>query len=212
MKKLFWTLILSVLLATNAYANADHISKLQRYVETGESVGLAIRHIGIMEFKHNDADGNVIWHGVGFNNLADDGEQMFLDCALRATNCPTTFYLRLADSTSTCSIVDTSTVANIVAMGQPSTNGYAHQEITRNTSGWVTLALDGGDYQATSSTETFSASGGSWGPVHCAWISNSDADSGTYPTAYPIAYIALSQGRTLASGESLNVTYRVKLQ
>jgi len=214
MKKILLSLVLSMLLVTNAFAiDTDHISNLQKYVATGESYGLAIKQIGAMEFEHIAVDGSVLWRGISFNNLSDDGEQMFLDCVLRAQNCPgTPFYLRLADSTSTCSIVDTSTVANIVAMGQPSGNGYAHQTIARTTVGWPTLALDGGDYMATSVQVTFSASGGSWGAVHCAWLSNSNADSGTYPTAYPIAYTALSQGRTLASGESLNVTYRIKLQ
>lgn len=212
MKRILLSLVLCLLMAMPVFADdVERMNNAMQYVDTG--TGLSnIREIGLIEFKHIGVDGEVLWHGVSFNSLLDDGEQMFLDCVLRSQNCPTTFYLRLADSTSTCSIIDTNTVAQIVAFGQPSTNGYAHQTITRDSSGWPTLSLDSGDYQATSSVETFSASGGSWGPVHCAWLSNSNADSGTYPTAYAIAAVALSQGRTLANGESLQATLKIKLQ
>jgi hypothetical protein len=161
-----------------------------------------IREIGTFHWKHIAADGKTVideWDTQ--NALADEGESVFLDCTLRATTCPTTFYLRLYNDTP----VETDTLATLT--GEPSTNGYAVQEITRNSSGWPTLALDSGDYQATSSTETFSASGGSWGPVTYAVLATSSDTSGKL-----IAYTALSTSRTLATGESLQVTYRLKLQ
>ncbi len=161
----------------------------------------SIREIGTFHWKHIAADGTVLAEWDTPNTLADGGESMFLDCTLRATSCPTTFYLRLFNDTPT----ETDTLSALT--GEPTTNGYAAQEITRNSSGWPTLALDSGDYQATSSTETFSASGGSWGPVTYAVLATSTDSSGKL-----IAYTALSTSRTLASGESLQVTYRLKLQ
>ena len=161
---------------------------------------------GIFHFKHLDAQGNVIDEWESHNNLADEGEQFFLDVFLRAATAPTQFYIGLADSTSTCSIVDTDTLT-LASAGEPSTNGYARQLVERSATGWPTLALDAGDYQATSSTETFSASGGSWGPVYCAFLGTTVDNTGKL-----IAYAALSTGRTLADGETLQITYRVKLQ
>jgi hypothetical protein len=160
------------------------------------------KETGIFHWKHIAADGKTVldeWDS--YNALADEGESIFLDCTLRATSCPTTFYLRLFNDTP----AETDTLADLT--GEPSTNGYAACEITRDSSGWPTLALDSGDYQATSSTETFSASGGSWGPVTYAVLATTSDNIGKL-----VAYTALSTSRTLAAGESLQVTYRIKLQ
>lgn len=166
-----------------------------------------IQQTGIFHFKHLSAQGQVIDEWESKNSLADEGEQFFLDVFLRAATGPTQFYIGLTDSTSTCSITDTSTLTSAAALGEPSTNGYARQLVERSATGWPTLALDSGDYQATSSTETFSASGGSWGPVYCAFLGTTTDGTGKL-----ISYTALSTGRTLADGESLQITYRVKLQ
>jgi hypothetical protein len=204
--KIFISLLLFLALAFPVFAD-DRIKAAQEYLETG--VGLSnIREIGWIEWKHIGAEGNVIADGIAYNNLSDSGELDVLDCFLRATTCPTTFWLRLVDSTSTCSVVDTSTLADAVGFGEPSTNGYASQEIARSAVGWTNLGLDAGDGQATSAAKTFSASGGSWGPVHCAILTN--AQTGT--TGKVFSYIALSTGRTLNDGESLQVIYRIKLQ
>lgn len=161
---------------------------------------------GVFYFRHMDAQGNVLAEWKSENNLADEGEYAFLDVVLRSGTAPTQYYVRLSDSTSTCSITDTDTLTTASA-GEPSTNGYAAQLIERSSTGWPTLALDAGDYQATSSTETFTASGGSWGPVNCAFLATTSDNSGKL-----IAYAGLSQARTLASGETLQITYKVKLQ
>ena len=161
----------------------------------------AIREIGVFHVVHRAANGAVLWEGDAVNTLADEGESLFLDCTLRATNCPTTFYMRLFNDTP----VETDTLSTLT--GEPSANGYTAQEVTRNSSGWPTLALDSGDYQATSSTETFSATGGSWGPVTYLVLATSSDSTGKV-----VSYAALSTSRTLAAGESLQVTYRLKLQ
>lgn len=163
--------------------------------------------IGVYHFKHLDAQGNVIAEWEDTNSLADEGEQFFLDTFLRGATGPTTFYIGLTDSTSPCSMSDTDTLTTAAALGEPSTNGYARIEIERSAVGWPTLASDSGDYMATSKEVTFSASGGSWGPVYCAFVGTTSDNTGKL-----ISYAALSTGRTLASGESLKITYKVKLQ
>jgi hypothetical protein len=159
----------------------------------------AIHWDGTWEFRHFDANSDLIWEHTAKNSLANEGEESMLDSYLRNQNNPSTFYVRLFNDTPT----ETDSLGAIT--GEPSTNGYAPQEITRNTSGWVSLALDSGDFQATSSEETFSASGGSWGPVTYAVLATTSGNAGKH-----IAFVALSQSRTLADGESLKVTLKVK--
>jgi hypothetical protein len=156
---------------------------------------------GVFHLIHRAADGAVLWEGDVENSLADGGESTFLDCTLRATNCPTTYYLRLFNDTP----VETDTLSDLT--GEPSGNGYVAKELTRNSTGWPTLALDSGDYQATSATVTFEASGGSWGPVTYLVFATSSDNTGVL-----MNYGALSTSRTLADGETLQMTYKLKLQ
>lgn len=158
--------------------------------------------VGIYEFEHRDKDGELIEKWVVENALADEGEGNMLDTYLRATSSPTTFYLALYNDTP----VEADTMADLT--GEPSGNGYARQEIERNSTGWPTLALDSGDFMATSKQVTFSASGGSWGPV--TYMVLTTTASGT--AGLLLAYVALSQSRTLQNGETLGCKIKIKLQ
>lgn len=194
MKKLTLTLILPLLLfallAPAFAAPVVHETPAVSAVEQGEFVLTATA-----------PDGSILWEERAANAFADEGEQLILDVFLRGATAPTQFYLRLFNDTP----VETDGLASLT--GEPSGNGYAASLIERSATGWPTLALDSGDYQATSSAETFTASGGSIGPVTYAVIATSSDNTGKL-----IAYAALSQSRTLASGESLTVTYKLKQQ
>lgn len=159
----------------------------------------AIKWIGEWHFKHYDKNGKIIWEDIIKNALAQEGGQSILDSYLRNQNHPPTFYFRLFNDTP----VKTDALSDLV--NEASGNGYAAQEVPRSTGGWVSLALDAGDYQATSSEETFSASGGSWGPVTYAVLATTTDASGKH-----IAFVQLSQSRTLQDGESLKVTMKIK--
>ncbi len=174
-------------------------------------------------YQHRTAEGQVIWlSGIGdvdleagsrehaqalaeqpftLNALADEGEQDMLSVYFRGGTAPTNFYIGLLNSTPT----DTTTLATMT--GEPSGNGYARSLVERNSTGWPTLALNSGDYRAVSSTETFTASGGTIGPVTYAFLTT--VVSGT--SGLFLVYNALSTSRTLASGESLDVTMRITL-
>jgi hypothetical protein len=155
-----------------------------------------------VHYSGPNATGQVLWDSGPLRNaVIDEGEQSMLDCYLRATSCPTQYFIRLYNDTCT------ETKALSTLAGEPSTNGYAAQLIERTSTGWPTLALDSGDYQATSSTETFTASGGSWGPVNAGVLATTSDNTGK-----ALNCLALSQSRTLASGESLQVTLRWKQQ
>ena len=159
----------------------------------------ALRWIGEWHFKHYNKDGKLIWEDIAKNDLAQEGGQSILDSYLRNQNHPPTFYLRLYNDTP----LKTDALSDL--QNEASGNGYVAAEIPRSTSGWIALALDAGDYQATSSEETFSASGGSWGPVTYAVLATTSDNSGKH-----IAFVALSQTRTLQDGETLKVTLKIK--
>lgn len=163
-----------------------------------------INWIGIWKVKHLDCNGNVLWQDTCKNFLTNDGEENILDSYLRAQNAPTEFYIRLVNSTGTA-ITETDSLGSITT--EPITNGYAPQLITRNTSGWPTLALDSGDFKATSSDEDFSASGGSFGPVTWMYLSTTSGDAGKL-----LAVSSLTTPRTVFDGETLQVSISAKLK
>jgi hypothetical protein len=207
--KLFSTiLVLAILvfgyfhLITNAPVITTKVFKEPHWKLQSQYHNFDIREIGSMDFRCYDAQGNLKWEELDrLNNLADEGEYMFLDVTLRNGSAPSNYYLRLFNDTP----VDTDTIGSLT--GEPSGNGYTVQTVERSTTGWPTLALDSGDHQAISSTETFSATGAGWGPVIYCVVTTSTDSSGKL-----VSYVALSQSRTLASGESLQVTYKLKLQ
>ena len=194
MKKLTLTLILPLLLfalAAPAFAApVVYENPAVSAVEQGEFVLTATA-----------PDGSILWEEQIRNAFADEGEQLILDVFLRGATAPTQFYLRLYNDTP----VETDGLASLT--GEPSGSGYSPALVERSATGWPTLALDSGDYQATSSAETFTASGGTIGPVTYAVIATSSDNTGKL-----VAYAALSQSRTLADGESLTVTYKLKQQ
>lgn len=155
---------------------------------------------GELELVCRDKHGNIKWQENLINALADEGEQQILDVYLRGASAPSNFYLRLFNDTP----AETDALSDLT--GEPSGNGYSAETLTADSSGWPTLALDSGDYQATSDTVTFAASGGSIGPVTYVVLATSTDSSGKL-----VAFAALSQTRTLADGEELDITYKAKL-
>lgn len=158
------------------------------------------RWIAEYHFKHRDKHGKIIDAWTEFNALADEGEFFVLDVALRGALKATNFYLGLVNDTP----IETDALTDLT--GEPSGNGYSRQTIESSNVGWPTLALDGGDYKATSKTVTFTASGGTIGPVTYAFLATSTDNTGKLMT-----YVVLSTPRTLADGESLECSQSVKL-
>lgn len=187
---------------------------------------LSLFHPTQYRFRHYDGDGRLLWaSGLGDvdkvvhrtdaiheqltsplefleNSLANQGEQAMLDAYLRGAAGPTNFYFGLYNDTP----VATDTLASLV--NEVSGTGYARIQVTRDNTGWPTLALDSGDYKATSATKTFTA-GGTWTDA-TVLVLNSDAASGT--SGVLVAYVSLSATRTLQNGDTLDVDIAVKLQ
>jgi hypothetical protein len=134
------------------------------------------------------------------NALADQGEQSMLDVYFRAGSPPASFYLGLWNDTP----VDTDTLADLT--GEVSGTGYARIAAARNSTDFPTLALASGDYQVTSVTKTFTASG-TWSAATAMVLCT--AATGT--AGLHIAWVMLSATRTLIDGDSLDVSLSVKL-
>jgi len=155
---------------------------------------------GVWEVYHWDKFGNVIWQETIENALADEGEALALATFLQSAAL-TEFYLGLSDDTPD----DTYALADLVGE-PPGTYGYARQLIERSNVGWPSIALDAGDFMATSKLVTFTAVGGTIGPVTIMFLT--DVATGTAGNF--IAWAALSAARTLEADESLGCKMKIK--
>jgi hypothetical protein len=162
-----------------------------------------LKEIGIWEFIHRDKYGKIIDRWESENTLANEGQYAWLDVFLRDGTAPSAFYLALVNDTP----LKTDAMSDL-QNEPPDTYGYARQEITRDETGWPTLGLNSGDEMATSLTVTFTASGGDIGPVTYAVLTTTLSGTG----GKHLAFAALSQTRTLHTGESLSCQLKIKQQ
>lgn len=153
----------------------------------------------VWDVKHT-RNGQVIWEDRKRNSLFDEGERAMLLQFFRAEEAPTVFYLRLAYDT----LVETDSLIDV--RNEPSGNGYSAATLERSAIGFPTLALNSGDYQLTSKTFSFTASGGNIGPVNVAYLATSSDNSGKLILAN-----ALSMSRTILDGDTLEATISIKL-
>lgn len=133
--------------------------------------------------------------------LANEGEQLFLDVMSGDEIKPPVYYLRLFNDTP----VEDDSLSDLV--GEASGSGYAPILLNNDSSDFPVRGLDSGDYQITSKQVTFTATGGSIGPVTYVVLATSSDNSGKL-----VAYVALSQSRLLADNETLKITFTIKLQ
>ena len=197
LKLLYSTVLIIALLAMSGCGTVNH-----------ERVSRSVQETGVFHLACYDQAGQLKWQEDAHNALANEGESFILDTYFRGATAPSGFYLRLYNTTPTL----TSTLSTLSASEPSTANGYnvaSNNAIARSsaTGGWPTLQLTSSHYEVLSKTVTITASGGTGGPVTYAAIASSSDNTGKL-----IAYAALSQSRTLSSGDSLNVTYTVRLQ
>lgn len=158
----------------------------------------AIQHPTVWKFKHI-RNGETIWEQDWTENfLTDAGEEDILSVYFeKSKSAPTNFYVGLINDSG---IAETDTLSTMA--GEPSGSGYSRQATV-----FGNPALNSGDFQTVATTETFTASGGTIGPVTHAILT--DVASGT--AGVLIAAVALSATRTMLDGDSLEVTVTVKL-
>lgn len=149
----------------------------------------------------------ILWREVVHNSLSKIADQRMLELQVRGGAAPgASYYIGLADSTNPCSITKADSTATAWT-GEPSGSGYARVAVSKDSTGWPTSAASSNDWHIVSKTVTFTSSG-TIGPVNCAVLS--DQSSGTAGDWH--AWAALSAARTLASGESLDVSMDITLQ
>lgn len=179
----------------------------------------AIQSLGEYLVKCYDKDGNLKWSEVAHNALMNEGEFMILDVALRNGTAPAEFYIGLYKNTLAALPAETSTLASLNTAGpyeltNASDAGYsARQTIARDatSSGWPTLALNSGDYMATSKTVSWAATA-NWADT-IRWIFLTTASAVPANTTGKLISIAqLTADRLLLDGDTLDITYTLKLQ
>lgn len=153
-------------------------------------------HPTVWKFSHFRR-GELLWESDWQENfLTDEGEQDMLEVYFRAGSAPTNFYMGLINDSG---IAETDTLATMA--GEPSGSGYSRQLTT-----FGATALNSGDYQTVGTQETFTASGGTIGPVDHAFIT--DVASGTAGQLLVVSPLAAT--RTLLDGDSLLATVTLK--
>lgn len=100
--------------------------------------------------------------------------------------------------------VDTDTLATLV--NEVSGGGYARIAVARNTTDFPTLALDAGDFQVSSVTKTFNATGTWTAATILALVEPLTGTAGDF-----YAWASLSATRNLVNGDSLDASMDIKL-
>jgi hypothetical protein len=180
----------------------------------------AIKAVGWYDVRCFDAEGNLKWEECAKNKLMDEGEQSILDVYLRGATAPTNFFIGLLKTTAganEAAIAETQTLSGLPVSTHEPTNtnepGYSSRlQVNRDNSanGWPTLALDTGDYKATSKLVSWTASGAWAGTIRFMFLTTNGTVGDTTGKLLSVAQFATD--RTLASGDRLEVTYNLKLQ
>ena len=148
-------------------------------------------------------DGKVIWEDVGPNSLSNQGQEEILETYFRNNTpfIPTQFYVRLCNET----LVLTSTLTS-VSTEPAGTYGYAPILIPRTVGGFPTKTLVGPSWTITSIQVSWTATGGTIGPVTTAYLGTTNDNTGVL-----IAFRALSQTRTILAGDTMTLQFAISL-
>jgi hypothetical protein len=169
---------------------------------------------GVYSVECVGADGALKWSEECDNAVFDEGEQLILDLALRGASLGS-WYMGLLKTSLTPTPAETSTLATLPVSTHEPINatepGYTRGAIARDStaSGWPTLALSSGDFEATTKVVSFTASGNWTGSIRWLFLTTDSTVQGT--TGKLVSLAQLSADRTLLSGDTLNVTYKLKL-
>lgn len=170
-------------------------------------VASLVQEHGYFTLTARDSSGAIKWEEDNIPNaLSNEGEYLIQDVMFRGNTAPVGYYLRLYNTTPGL----TSTLTTLAASEPATANGYnpANQGITKDATGWPLVPqLVTSHYEITSKTVTITASGGTIGPVTYAALATSSDNTGKL-----VAYAALSATRTLQIGDSLAMTYKIRLQ
>jgi len=141
------------------------------------------------------------------NALMDEGEQQVLEIFFRNNSGlgASPFFFGLGNNGGTPGVpAETVTLAGITEV---SGTGYARIAVVRGITDWGATALNAGDYQTSSTTKQFQATG-TWTAADYLFLC--DIVSGT--AGKLLVTVALSTSRLLVNGDKLDVSMVIKLQ
>jgi len=161
--------------------------------------------IKVLEIWKTDAQGNVVWRDENLYNIFHlSGEEFILRAVFAGgvdnAYIPENYYFGLDNRTS---LAASDTLETVTA--EPNDNGYARVAVSSD--GIFSVSLVGSHYRATGPVISFSADGGSIGPVTKLFLATSNDDSGAL-----IASVPLTQTLTLSDGEGVNVRMGLSLK
>jgi len=178
-------------------------------------------HVVHMRSWGTDRNGNVTWFDDWADNiLHDEGEQLILSAVFATgwTNngtwgaTPSTMYLGLDNRTT---LAESDTLATVAANGEPTTGGYARKSLTTSGTGAAgqafVMAQPAAYYIATSSTQTWTASGANYGTVKNRFLCTHLTATTSTTGQRLIASLALSTARTVNDGDSLSSNIAIGL-
>ena len=153
--------------------------------------------------RHRSVSGDIIWEEHILANIwHDEGEEYLVKVAFsEELAVPANHYIGLDDRVA---LAEDDTLASLT--DEPVGNGYSRQAVATDNTDY-TCSQVGGNWQAKTKTVTFTASGGSIGPVQNCFLT--DQAAGAVGDLY--CSLALSQSRTLADGESLDVDMTISI-
>lgn len=156
-----------------------------------------LKERGDIHVQELSPDGKIVNDFWTRNSLANEGEYYMLDATYRQATQATNFYVRLYYNTTP---TVTSTLTSLSSY-EVSGNGYSAQTLQANSTGFPTLALNGSHERVVSAEVTFTASGGSMGPISYLALATSTDTSGKLILYTPLPVIV-----TVASGNTLKIT------
>ena len=159
----------------------------------------------VIEIQHLDKDGKLLWEQRDIKNLLHtDGEEFILRLLFAGESLSSFYYLGL-DNRSDVLAADTMTTVQNEG-SEPATNGYSRVVLTVASSFTIQLS-SGGNTEALTPISSFSASGGSWGPIANLFLTTEADDSGRL-----ISTVSLSNAVTVGDGETLTVRMSLTLK
>jgi hypothetical protein len=165
-------------------------------------------------------DGQCIWSEDTDNQLYNEGQFALLDIAIRGGTAPANWFIGLMKNTLLTLPAVSSTLASLNTAGpyeltNAADAGYsARAQVNRDATanGWPTLAPNGSGEQITSKTVTFvnTGGGGTWTDT-VRWMFVTTVGTVGDTTGKLFSLAQLSADRSLHNGDSLQITYNLRL-
>lgn len=147
--------------------------------------------------------GSLLMAGANLPNIwHDEGEEYLVKVAFsEELSVPANHYIGLDDRVA---LAEADVLTSL--SGEPAVGGYARQAVPTTAVGY-TASQVAGNWQAKTTTETFTPSGANYPAVRNCFLT--DQASGTVGDLY--CSIALSASRTVLDGDSLNVDMTISI-